>query len=79
MSGSVTPVASCDVRYWASVVNGWSDGRRHTTDTVVSHRVSSLGGDGDELSLWGVNTMCPVSERSGKCVRGPQLFTNYFE
>ena len=56
MLDHVTPVASCGVRYWASVRNRWSDWKRHTAQTVLSHRVSSMAEPGDVLSFSGVST-----------------------
>ena len=49
------------VRYWAFVRDRWSDWKRHTGQTVLSHRIGSVAEPGDVLSFSGVSTICPVS------------------
>ena len=64
MSGHIKPIASRGVSYWACVGDRCNDHKLHTTEMVLSHRVGSLAGAADLLSISGGNTMCHVSGKS---------------
>ena len=68
------PVASCGVRYYTSVRDRCSDRKRHTAQTVWSHRVGSVAEPGDVLSFSGVSTFTPAPSTCNRGAR-PTSYT----